>query len=195
MAPKQNRSVKETTVDSNNKKHRTDARPQQKITSLCALARTSTGEQRACGLADWMFLIFLLLFGSSQKEGVRLHYKAVQSKKLRSIIPNKYHQKPTLVPTTDNFPTCVGPNIHGGAEALRAGRLDVLDLFASFWIKPKRRRTVAPENRLVKEAPVNSFKQKQRTDALPNSRQLSYVRWPEHPRGSGGHAGRPIGCS
>jgi hypothetical protein len=93
------------------------------------------------------------------------------------------------LPTTENFPACAGPNIHGGAEALRAGRLDVLDLFASFWIKPKRRRTVAPENRLVKEAPVNSFKQKQRTDALPNSRQLSYVRWPEHPRGSGGLAG------
>jgi hypothetical protein len=32
--------------------------------------------------------------------------------------------------------------------------LDVLDLFASFWIKPKRRRTVAPKNRSVNEAPV-----------------------------------------
>jgi hypothetical protein len=149
------------------KKQRTDALPQQQTTTLRALARTSTGEQRPCGLADWMFLIFLLLFGSSQKEGVRLHYKAVQSKKLRSIIPNKYHQKPTLVPTTDNFPTCVGPNIHGGAEALRAGRLDVLDLFASFWIKPKRRRTAPKQNRSVKEAPVNSNNKKHRTDARP----------------------------
>jgi hypothetical protein len=56
---------------------------------------------------------------------------------------------------------------------MRAGRLDVLDLFASFWIKPKRRRMVAPENRLVKEAPVNSNKQKQRTDALPKKQPTS----------------------
>jgi hypothetical protein len=111
------------------------------------------------------------------------------SVKKAPVIQTNKSKEPTIFPTTDHFPTCVGPNIHGGAEAWRAGRLDVLDLFASFWIKPKRRRTVAPENRLVKEAPVNSFKQKQRTDALPNSRQLSYVRWPEHPRGSGGLAG------
>jgi hypothetical protein len=54
-------------------------------------------------------------------------------------------------PKADLIPTCAGPNIHGGAEAWRAGRLDVLDLFASFWIKPKRRSTVAPEYRSVKE--------------------------------------------
>jgi hypothetical protein len=53
---------------------------QQRITSQRAPARTSTEEQRPCGLADWMFLIFLLLFGSSQKEGERLHPKTVQSK-------------------------------------------------------------------------------------------------------------------
>jgi hypothetical protein len=56
-------------------------------------------------------------------------------------------------PTSDNFPACAGPNIHGGAEAPRAGRLDVLDLFASFWIKPKRRSTVASEYRSVKNQP------------------------------------------
>jgi hypothetical protein len=71
-----------------------------------------------------------------------------------------HHPKPTKAqnrrypPKTDRVPTCAGPNIHGGAEAWRAGRLDVLDLFASFWIKPKRRRTVAPKNRSVNEAPV-----------------------------------------
>jgi hypothetical protein len=57
------------------KKQRTDALPQQQTTTLRALARTSTGEQRPGGLADWMFLIFLLLFGSSQKEGERFPTK------------------------------------------------------------------------------------------------------------------------
>jgi hypothetical protein len=27
-------------------------------------------------------------------------------------------------PSTTNSPVCVGPNIHGGAEALRVGQLD-----------------------------------------------------------------------
>ena len=80
-APLQNRSVKKVPVTTpNQKKHRTDALPHQQTTSQRALARTSTGEQRPCGLADWMFLIFLLLFGSSQKEGERLHPKTVESK-------------------------------------------------------------------------------------------------------------------
>jgi hypothetical protein len=61
------------------KKHRTDALPHQHIPSQCALARTSTGEQRPGGRTDWMFLIFLLLFGSSQKEGVRFPNTTVES--------------------------------------------------------------------------------------------------------------------
>jgi hypothetical protein len=85
-----------------------------------------------------MFLIFLLLFGSSQKEGERLNLKTVQSKNV--VLVKHKSKEPTLFPIKDNFPACVGPNIHGGAEAMRAGRLDVPDLFASFWIKPKRRR-------------------------------------------------------
>jgi hypothetical protein len=100
-----------------------------------------------------MFLIFLLLFGSSQKEGERLHQKTVQSKKLRSFKPPKKAKNRRSSPKTDRVPTCVGPNIHGVAEAPRAGRLDVPDLFASFWIKPKRRRTVASEYRSVKNQP------------------------------------------
>ena len=63
----------------NQPKQRTNALPQQQTTSQRASARTSTGERRPCGLADWMFLIFLLLFGSSQKEGVRLPDTTVES--------------------------------------------------------------------------------------------------------------------
>jgi hypothetical protein len=74
--------------------------------------------------------------------------------------------------------------------------LDVLDLFASFWIKPKRRRTVAPESSSVNQAPVTTPTTKiKETTLFPDNRQLSSVRRPEHPRGSGGLAGRPIGCS
>jgi hypothetical protein len=73
-------------------------------------------------------------------------------KKTRSNIQSK---NPKLFPTTVNFPTCAGPNIHGGAEALLAGRLDVPDLFASFCIKPKRRRTAPKQNRLVKQPPLS----------------------------------------
>jgi hypothetical protein len=108
------------------KKHRTDALPHQHIPSQCALARTSTGERRPGGRTDWMFLIFLLLFGSSQKEGVRLPYQTVQSKKFRSPPQTKKSTGPTL-------------------------------------------------------SPIN--------------RPPPSVRWPEHPRGSRGHAGWPIGCS
>jgi hypothetical protein len=72
---------------------------------------------------------------------------------------NQKSKEPTLFPTADNFPTCVGPNIHGGAEAMRAGRLDVLDLFASFWIKPKRRGTAPFQNRSVKEPTLVPNKQ------------------------------------
>jgi hypothetical protein len=97
-----------------------------------------------------MFLIFLLLFGSSQKEGDRFPNKTVQSKKLQSPSQPTKTQNRRSFPKTDRVPACVGPNIHGGAEALRAGRLDVLDLFASFWIKPKRRRTAPKQNRSVK---------------------------------------------
>jgi hypothetical protein len=70
-------SQKSTGHHPNQQKQRTDALPQQQTTTLRALARTSTGEQRPCGQADWMFLIFLLLFGSSQKEGVRFSNKTV----------------------------------------------------------------------------------------------------------------------
>jgi hypothetical protein len=93
-----------------------------------------------------MFLIFLLLFGSSQKEGELFPNKTVQSKKLWSPPQPTKAQNRRSPPTTDHFPTCAGPNIHGGAEAWRVGRLDVLDLFASFWIKPKRRRTAPKHN-------------------------------------------------
>ena len=86
-APNQNGSVKEAPVTiPNQKKHRTDALSQQRITSLCAPARTSTGERRPGGRADWMFLIFLLLFGSSQKEGDRWPDKTVEAKKHQSIL-------------------------------------------------------------------------------------------------------------
>jgi hypothetical protein len=106
-APLQNRSVKKVPVTTpNQKKHRTDALSQLQTTFLRAPARTSTGEQRPRGLADWMFLIFLLLFGSSQKEGERLHQKTVQSK--TSGQSNK-STEPTLSPFTTNFPTCPGP--------------------------------------------------------------------------------------
>jgi hypothetical protein len=110
--------------------------------------------------------------------------------------PNQKSKEPTLVPIKDNIPACAGPNIHGGAEAMRAGRLDVLDLFASFWIKPKRRRTAAPENSSVKEAPVLQTTQKSKEPTLvPKNRPRPNVRWPEHPRSSRGPAGWPIGCS
>jgi hypothetical protein len=61
------------------KNPRTDARPHPQPTSHRASARTSTGERRPGGRADWMFLIFLLLFGSSQKEGVRFPNTTVES--------------------------------------------------------------------------------------------------------------------
>jgi hypothetical protein len=134
----------------NKKKAKNRRSSQQQTTFLRALARTSTGERRPGGQADWMFLIFLLLFGSSQKEGERLHQKPFQSKKHRTPSQTKKAKNRCSSPKTDRVPACVGPNIHGGAEALRAGRLDVLDLFASFWIKPKRRRTAPKQNRSVK---------------------------------------------
>ncbi len=137
------------------KKSKNRCSSQSKITFQRVLARTSTGERRPCGLAYWMFLIFLLLFGSSQKEGERFPNKTLQSKKLQSP-PQPTKAKNQRSPlTTDTIPACVGPNIHGGAEAMGAGRLDVLDHFASFWIKPKRRRTAAPENCSVKKASVH----------------------------------------
>ncbi len=93
-----------------------------------------------------------------RRRTVKPEYRSV--KKAPVTIPNQKSTEPTLFPIKDNIPVCVGPNIHGGAEAMRAGRLDVLDLFASFWIKPKRRSTVKPENRSVKEAPVTIPNQK-----------------------------------
>jgi hypothetical protein len=112
-----------------------------------------------------MFLIFLLLFGSSQKEGVRLPNKTVQSKKHWSFRPTKAQNRRSPQ-KKDRVPTCVGPNIHGGAEAPRAGRLDVLDLFASFWIKPKRRRTAPKQNRSVKKVPVTTPTNKSKEPTL-----------------------------
>ena len=79
-APNQNGSVKKARSPSQTKKAKNRRSSLSKITFQRALARTSTEEAGPCGQADWMFLIFLLLFGSSQKEGERLHYKAVQSK-------------------------------------------------------------------------------------------------------------------
>jgi hypothetical protein len=79
------------------------------------------------------------------------------SVKKAPVIQTNKSKEPTIFPTTDHFPTCVGPNIHGGAEAWRAGRLDVLDLFASFWIKPKRRGTVPKQNRSVQYTMANQI--------------------------------------
>jgi hypothetical protein len=125
-----------------------------------------------------------------------LHQKAVQSTKLRSPPQPPKSKKRRSSPTTDNFPACAGPNIHGGAEAWRAGRLDVPDLFASFWIKPKRRRSVPKQNRPVNEAPVTIPNQKSKEPTLsPISRYHPNVRQAEHPRRRRGLAGRPIGCS
>jgi hypothetical protein len=55
-----------------------------------------------------MFLIFLLLFGSSQKEGERLPNKTVQSKKLRSIQTIK-STEPTLVLNNRTLPNVRRP--------------------------------------------------------------------------------------
>ena len=90
------------------------------------------------------------------RQGYGSQSKRVQSKKRLSFKQTK-EQNQRSPPSTDHFPTCVGPNIHGGAEAWRAGRLDVLDLFASFWIKPKRRGTVLKHNRSVQYTMANQI--------------------------------------
>jgi hypothetical protein len=57
--------------------------------------------------------------------------------------------------------------------------LDVLDLFASFWIKPKRRGTVPKQNCSVKKAPVTIPTNKSKEPTLfPKNRPRPSMRRP-----------------
>jgi hypothetical protein len=55
-----------------------------------------------------MFLIFLLLFGSSQKEGERFPDKVVESKKFRSFKSPKAQNQRSYPKKTTNFSMCDG---------------------------------------------------------------------------------------